>query len=118
MDDEISTITNIINRRKSNNVVIVGEPGVGKTQLVFGLAKKIVDGNCPTSLLNTTIYRLNINEMMAGTNLRGMFEERMLTLIKELSTKKNIILFIDNFHNFVSKNKKDEYDKKTIEKKK
>lgn len=110
MDDEINTITNIINRRKSNNVVIVGEPGVGKTQLVNGLAKKIVDGTCPPSLLNTTIYRLNITEMMAGTNLRGMFEERVLSVIKELSAKKNVILFIDNFHNFVSKNKKDDYD--------
>ena len=110
MDDEINMITNIINRRKSNNVVIVGEPGVGKTQLVEGLAKKIVMGDCHASLLNTTIYRFNVSEIMAGTNLRGMFEDRVLSLIKELSGKKNIILFIDNFHNFVSKNKKDEYD--------
>lgn len=109
-DDEIEHITNIFARRRNNNVIIVGDTGVGKTHLVEGLAKRIVDGTAPIPLLGMTVYRMNVDEIMAGTALRGMFEERMVNIVKEFSTKRNIIIFIDNFHRYVNDKKNEEYD--------
>lgn len=110
-DDELSKIIEILNRRKSNNVVIVGDPGVGKTSLVDGLASKIVDEDVPVVMLDKKIWKLNISAMVAGTQFRGMFEERMTKLLSKLKETKNNILFIDDIHSAVHNNSKNsDYD--------
>lgn len=109
-NEELMQISNILNRRKNNNVIVVGDSGVGKTHLVEGLVRRIVDGTAPMPLLNLTVYKMNVDELMAGTSLRGMFEERIIGIVKELSSKKNIIIFIDDFHRFINDKKKEEYD--------
>ena len=109
-NSEISQIIKIFNRRKCNNVILVGEPGVGKTAIVEGLAKRIVDGDVPESIKNCKIYELNSQEIMAGTQFRGMFEERVTSLIKDLSGNKDSILFIDNIHGIMNDRQKSDYD--------
>lgn len=109
-DKEIIEITKILNRKICNNVVLVGEPGVGKTAIVNGLAKKIVDGNAPILLKDCEIFRFDVAEAISGAQYRGQFEDRIYTLIKNLKKVKNPILFIDNIHVFANDRKNGEYD--------
>lgn len=93
---ELSEIIKVLCRRKKNNVIIVGDSGVGKTALAGGLAYLIEDNNIPSQLRNKRIMQLNPTAMIGGTQWRGMFEERLNTLISELKKQKNVILFIDD----------------------
>lgn len=97
-DEEVSRVIEILNRRNKNNPVLIGEPGVGKTAIVEGLALKIADGLVPNKLKNKEVYLLDVASLVANTGIRGQFEERMKQLITELQQQKNIILFIDEIH--------------------
>lgn len=97
-DKEIERVIEILNRRNKNNPVLIGEPGVGKTAIVEGLALKIAEGSVPTKLLNKEVYVLDVASLVANTGIRGQFEERMKQLIAELQQRKNVILFIDEIH--------------------
>lgn len=105
-DNEISKMIEILNRMRSNNIVIVGDPGVGKTALIEGLSYKIVNEEVPPMFLDKKIWKLNISSMVAGTQFRGMFEERMNKLLTKLKESKNNILFIDDIHSSVHNNNK------------
>jgi len=100
-DKEIERVVEILNRRKKNNPVLIGEPGVGKTAIVEGLALKIARGNVPAKLLNKEVYLLDVASLVANTGIRGQFEERIKQLMAELQRQKNIILFIDEIHMIV-----------------
>ncbi len=97
-DDEVERVIEILNRRNKNNPVLIGEPGVGKTAIVEGLALKIAEGTVPSKLLNKEVYLLDVASLVANTGIRGQFEERMKQLIAELKQRKNVILFIDEIH--------------------
>ncbi|WP_102347149.1 ATP-dependent Clp protease ATP-binding subunit [Bacillus sp. Marseille-P3661] len=97
-DKEVNRVIEILNRRNKNNPVLIGEPGVGKTAIVEGLALKITEGQVPNKLLNKEVYLLDVASLVANTGIRGQFEERMKQLISELQSRKNIILFIDEIH--------------------
>lgn len=97
-DDEVERVIEILNRRNKNNPVLIGEPGVGKTAIVEGLALKITEGNVPSKLLNKEVYLLDVASLVSNTGIRGQFEERMQQLIAELQKRKNVILFIDEIH--------------------
>ncbi|ELK21526.1 ATP-dependent Clp protease, ATP-binding subunitClpE [Anoxybacillus flavithermus TNO-09.006] len=97
-EKEIERVIEILNRRNKNNPVLIGEPGVGKTAIVEGLALKIAEGSVPTKLLNKEVYVLDVASLVANTGIRGQFEERMKQLIAELQQRKNVILFIDEIH--------------------
>lgn len=90
-----------MNRRNKNNPVLIGEPGVGKTAVVEGLANAIVAGDVPSKLMNKEVILLDVASLVSGTGIRGQFEERMKQLIKELQERKNTILFIDEVHTIV-----------------
>ena len=107
---EIALIEKVFGRRRCNNALLVGEPGVGKTAIVEGLAKQIIDGNAPASLKDCKIFELNYSDMMAGTQFRGVFEDRLSSFIKEINKINNAILFIDNVHNIFSERQKNDYD--------
>ena len=109
-DNEISELIKILNRRKSNNAILVGEPGVGKTAIVEGLALKIYNEEVPSIMMNKKIWKLNISSMVAGTQFRGMFEDRMNKLIKKLKTSTNNILFIDDIQSVITNNRNSDYD--------
>ena len=98
---EINRITQILGRRKKNNPVLIGEPGVGKSAIVDGLAIKIANGTAAAPLLGKRIVSLNLSAIVAGTKLRGQFEERMKAIIDELIAEKDIIVFIDEIHMLV-----------------
>lgn len=101
-DEEIRRITQILSRRSKNNPVLVGEPGTGKTAIVEGLAKKIVDSDVPDTLKNKTILNLDLGALIAGAKYRGEFEDRLKAVIKEVEKSDgNIILFIDELHTIV-----------------
>lgn len=100
-DKEIKRVIEILNRRSKNNPVLIGEPGVGKTAVVEGLANAIVAGNVPSKLMNKEVILLDVASLVSGTGIRGQFEERMKQLIKELQERKNTILFIDEVHTIV-----------------
>ena len=100
-EEEIKRTIQILGRRKKNNPVLVGEPGVGKTAIVEGLAKKIVEGDVPISLQGKEIYTLELTNLVAGTKYRGQFEERMKAVIDELRDNPHIIIFIDEMHTIV-----------------
>ena len=100
-DGEIKRVIEILNRRTKNNPVLIGEPGVGKTAVVEGLALSIVNGDVPSKLENKEVIRLDVVSLVQGTGVRGQFEERMKQLITELKSQKNIILFIDEIHEIV-----------------
>lgn len=100
-DKEIKRVIEILNRRNKNNPVLIGEPGVGKTAVVEGLANAIVAGNVPSKLMNKEVILLDVASLVSGTGIRGQFEERMKQLIKELQERKNTILFIDEVHTIV-----------------
>ena len=100
-DDEIIRVIEILNRRTKNNPVLIGEPGVGKTAVVEGLAQKIVDGDVPHKLQGKQVIRLDVVSLVQGTGIRGQFEERMQKLMEEIRKRVDIILFIDEIHEIV-----------------
>lgn len=100
-EKELERIIQILSRRTKNNPVLVGEPGVGKTAIVEGLAQKIVDGEVPDTLLNKRIVAIDMGSIVAGTKYRGEFEERMQRIIEEVKMAKDVILFIDEIHTLV-----------------
>ena len=100
-DEEITRVIEILNRRTKNNPVLTGEPGVGKTAVVEGLALKIVESSVPQKLLEKEVIRLDVASLVQGTGIRGQFEERMQLLIQELKADPSIILFIDEVHEIV-----------------
>ena len=98
-DDEIRRTIQILNRRSKNNPVIIGEPGVGKTAIIEGLAQRIVSGDVPESLKNDKIFALDLGALLAGASYRGQFEERFKTVLKAVEEKSDdIMLFIDEIH--------------------
>ena len=100
-DEQIQEVIEILSRRKKNNPVLVGPAGVGKTAIVEGLAQKIATGDVPDKMKDKHIIAININDMVAGSSLRGSFEERLKKVIDEAKKNPNIILFIDELHNIV-----------------
>ena len=101
-DEEIRRVLQILSRRTKNNPVLIGEPGVGKTAIAEGLARRIVNGDVPESMQNKRIVSLNIGSMLAGAKYRGEFEERLKSFIKEVTDSNGeIILFIDELHTIV-----------------
>ncbi|MCK4025789.1 ATP-dependent Clp protease ATP-binding subunit [Streptococcus iners] len=100
-DQEITRVIEILNRRTKNNPVLIGEPGVGKTAVVEGLAQKIVDGDVPQKLQGKEVIRLDVVSLVQGTGIRGQFEERMQKLMEEIRNRREIILFIDEIHEIV-----------------
>ena len=100
-EDEIDRTLDILSRRRKNNPLYVGDPGVGKTAIAEGLANRIVNGQVPSSLSQLTIYMLDLGALIAGTRYRGDFEERFKNMISELSNTPNAVLFIDEIHTII-----------------
>lgn len=100
-EKEIERVMQILSRRMKNNPILIGYPGVGKTAIVEGLAKRIVSGQVPVSLQNKRILQMEMGNIVAGTKYRGEFEDRMNKILKELDRAKNCILFIDEIHTIV-----------------
>jgi len=98
---EIERAIKILSRRQKNNPLFLGDPGVGKTALASALAQRVVSGDVPDSLKDSSVYSLNIGSLIAGTKFRGEFEDRLKALIKELSTQAHPVLFIDEIHTIV-----------------
>ena len=99
--NEIKRISQILSRRKKNNPVLVGEPGVGKSAIAEGIAQLIVEGKVPDTLKNKRIVMLDMGSLVAGTKYRGEFEQRLRGIIKEMEENRNIILFIDEIHTII-----------------
>lgn len=97
-DNEIQRVIQILSRRTKNNPALIGDPGVGKTAIIEGLAQKIVQGDVPETLLDKRIFSLDLTGMIAGTKYRGEFEERIKSVIEELIQNKDTIVFIDEMH--------------------
>ena len=100
-EKEIERVMQVLSRRTKNNPVLIGEPGVGKTAIVEGLAMKIVDGNVPDTLADKQLYTLDLGALVAGSRYRGDFEERLKKVLKEIRSRGDIILFIDEIHTLV-----------------
>lgn len=101
-DEEIRSITKVLSRKTKNNPVLIGEPGVGKTAIVEGLAQRIVKGDVPSTLKDKTIWELNMASLIAGAKYRGEFEERLKKVLDEIKKSEgNIIMFIDEIHMIV-----------------
>jgi ATP-dependent Clp protease ATP-binding subunit ClpC len=100
-DKEVKRIAQILSRKKKNNVVVVGDAGVGKSALVEKLALLIVKGECPTNLLDKRIMSLDLTSLVAGTKYRGQFEERIKAILNELQHEPNVIVFIDELHTMI-----------------
>src|SRR5574344_529561 len=101
-DDEVRSITRILSRKTKNNPVLIGEPGVGKTAIVEGLAQRIVRGDVPTTLKDKEIWELDMASLIAGAKYRGEFEERLKKVLNEIKRSEgNIIMFIDEIHTIV-----------------
>lgn len=101
-EQELDQVINILSRRKKNNPIIVGEAGVGKTVLVEGLAQRIAHGNVPPSIRNTRIVALDVASIMAGSKMRGDVEEKVMSIVEEVVSSRNTILFIDEIQNILS----------------
>ncbi|NND04553.1 MAG: ATP-dependent Clp protease ATP-binding subunit, partial [Acidimicrobiia bacterium] len=99
--NEIQRVMQVLSRRTKNNPVLIGEPGVGKTAIVEGLAQKIVAADVPDTLANKHLYTLDLGALVAGSRYRGDFEERLKKVLKEIRTRGDIILFIDEIHTLV-----------------
>lgn len=107
-DDEIRNVIRILSRRTKNNPVLIGEPGVGKTAIVEGLAERIINGDVPDGLKNKTIFSLDMGALVAGAKYRGEFEERLKAVLSEVEKSDGeILLFIDEIHNIVGAGKTD-----------
>ncbi|WP_134699462.1 ATP-dependent Clp protease ATP-binding subunit [Ammoniphilus sp. YIM 78166] len=104
-DEEIKRVIEILNRRNKNNPVLIGEPGVGKTAIAEGLALRIIEVDVPSKLQGKVVYTLDVSSLVAGTGIRGQFEEKLKEIIHELQARKNIILFIDEIHLLVGAGK-------------
>ena len=100
-ETELQRLMQILSRRTKNNPVLIGEPGVGKTAIVEGLAQRIIAGNVPNFLSDKKILALDISSIVAGTKYRGQFEERLKAIMKELEENDNVIIFIDELHSLV-----------------
>ena len=100
-EKEVDRIAQILSRRKKNNPVLIGEPGVGKSSIVDGLATKIVTKKCPRPLMGKRVVSLDLTSLVAGTKYRGQFEERIKGLLDEVRDDKDIIMFIDELHTMV-----------------
>ncbi|MCU4186973.1 ATP-dependent Clp protease ATP-binding subunit [Acidiferrimicrobium sp. IK] len=100
-DREIERVMQVLSRRTKNNPVLIGEPGVGKTAIVEGLAQKIVSGDVPETIKGKQLYTLDLGALVAGSRYRGDFEERLKKVLKEIRTRGDIILFIDELHTLV-----------------
>jgi ATP-dependent Clp protease ATP-binding subunit ClpB len=100
-DDEIRRVLQILSRRTKNNPILIGEPGVGKTAIAEGIAHRIINGDVPENLKSKTIYSLDMGALIAGAKYKGEFEERLKSVVKEVSNSDNIILFIDEIHTLV-----------------
>lgn len=98
---EIKRVSQILSRRKKNNPVLIGEPGVGKTSIVEGLALLIKEGNAPRTIANKRVFSLDLASIVAGTKYRGQFEERMKAILEECKNNPDIILFIDEIHTII-----------------
>src|SRR5699024_743011 len=98
---EIRDIIRILTRKTKNNPILLGEPGVGKTAIIEGLAHRIVSGDVPNQLNQTNIYSLDLGSLIAGASYRGEFEERLKSVLNELKQKENSLLFIDEIHTLV-----------------
>jgi ATP-dependent Clp protease ATP-binding subunit ClpC len=98
---EIERVTEVLSRRKKNNPVLIGEPGVGKTAIVEGLAQMIAAGQCPDALRDHRVLALDMAAVIAGTKYRGQFEERLKAVMNEIAQSKNVVLFIDELHTLV-----------------
>lgn len=98
---EIERVMEVLTRRKKNNPVLIGEPGVGKTAIVEGLAQLIANGDCPDSLRDNRVLSLDMAAVIAGTKYRGQFEERLKAVMNEIAQNKQVILFIDELHTLV-----------------
>ena len=97
-EPELDDIVHILARRKKNNCIVVGEPGVGKTAIAEGIAKKIIDKQVPDAIKDKTVYSLDVASLVAGTKFRGDFEERAKVVLEKLQKQKDVILFIDEVH--------------------
>ncbi len=100
-DKEIERVSQILSRRKKNNPVLIGEPGVGKTAIAEGLAQRIVTGHIPQTLENNRLVTLDMASLVAGTKYRGQFEERLKAVLNEIVNSKDVIIFIDELHTIV-----------------
>ena len=100
-ESELDRTIQVLCRKDKNNPLHIGEPGVGKTSIVYGLAQRIMDGNVPESLKNVRIYQLDLGSLIAGTQYRGDFEKRLKAVMKGIATEKGSILYIDEIHNIV-----------------
>ena len=100
-EEEINRIIQILSRRNKNNPCLVGEPGIGKTAIVEGLAQRIVQGLVPDSVANKRVVVLDLSGMVAGTKYRGEFEERIKKVITEVMEQKGILLFVDELHTII-----------------
>lgn len=100
-DVEIERVIQILSRRTKNNPVLIGEPGVGKTAIVEGLAQKIVENNVPETLINKRVIVLDLGQIVAGTKYRGEFEDRIKKIMKETTEASNIVLFLDELHTII-----------------
>src|ERR687889_1115361 len=100
-EKEIERVMQVLSRRTKNNPVLIGEPGVGKTAVVEGLSQRIVKGEVPETLKDKQLYTLDLGALVAGSRYRGDFEERLKKVLKEIRTRGDIILFIDEIHTLV-----------------